>query len=171
MIDFALSNSGDILIGEDTRQSKELNITFSVNHSDSLMLSFFVEDSPKIDTSNSIVISFDIEKRDRGTEKILITDREYTLRQLIKNVIFTTVGELRNNEEFGSDVEYVMHDKLFDKDTIKKANMIVKEALDKIEEELTFEITPQYKAYPIFRQGLFLKVEWKDRIMFNDFIY
>lgn len=170
MIDFKLTKTGDLVFIDSFREKSQMTISFNVSSAMNKKISFYVKENKRKIPKDSLSIRFDVEKRNIKKDDCIVANEHETKRQMVENVLSTTVGELSYRKEFGSMLETIRYDQLYDRDNIEKTKSIIKEAINNVLPETEVNIEPYYRAYPVFKQGFKVEVYESGNIIYKDFI-
>lgn len=132
MKDLFLTPRGDLAIENVTDNKQRLEINFITSKSNALVLNFFVEDtSPKQNTSNTLLINFNIDIPEYNKE-FRIVSGDLAMEQAIKIRLLSSLGSIRGNTDLGSKLETVVHS-FVDKDTtLLNLEKCIREAISDI---------------------------------------
>ena len=118
MLDFMLTDSGDISFVQVENTDTEFQLDFFVSNNSALFLDFRVENYKDFEyISNLIpglVFNFTIDKINYDKEVVYNYDEEDYLYQQLKIRISTTLNTVLGNEDLGCDVEYYRHKSIDD---------------------------------------------------------
>lgn len=130
MIDFSLTESGDIMLSATFVQKSPVQIDFSITDSKAVMVEFFLTGFNE-QKRDGICISFDITDNDKKAVSQTVKDLDF-IKQAVAMRLNTPLGELSKRKEMGSKLESIRHDRLYDKRTIVAAEEIAYEAIKDI---------------------------------------
>ena len=113
MLDFMLTDSGDISFIQVEDTDAEFQLDFFVSNNSALFLDFRVENYKDFEYINNLtpglVFNFTIDKVSYDKEVVYNYDEEDYLYQELKIHISTTLNTVLGNEDLGCDVEYYRH--------------------------------------------------------------
>lgn len=113
MLDFMLTNSGDISFVQVEDTDAEFQLDFFVSNNSALFLDFRVENYKDFEYINNLtpglIFNFTIDKVNYDKEVVYNYDEEDYLYQQLKIRISTTLNTVLGNEDMGCDVEYYRH--------------------------------------------------------------
>lgn len=118
MLDFMLTDSGDISFIQVEDTDAEFQLDFFVSNNSALFLDFRVENYKDFEYINNLtpglVFNFTIDKVNYDKEVVYNYDEEDYLYQQLKIHISTTLNTVLGNEDLGCDVEYYRHKNIDD---------------------------------------------------------
>lgn len=161
-VDLSLTESGDIYFSE-VLQNSTLNFNFDLCFSDiknnSLNMSFdYFSDLPELLSPNGLTIKFE-NKNKPNKYKVNCISNNDVLKARLKYAIKTSLGNLKDDLNFGSKMELSMHNNINNKNVLSTIESTVAQAISNIIINPRIEATP-YSMTGIseYKQGVSIKI-------------
>lgn len=160
-IDLNTTISGDIFFESSTKNnSVTLSYDLKFNNSFKPLCITFNHKKNRIPDLTEYSLKLNIDYYD-NTEKYkasCISSNEVTKKR-IEYAIRTTLTDLKNNTDFGSDLELYIHKNIRDKTVISSIESIISQAVSPILTSPTVKIIPKVKlTYSGYFQGIIIQV-------------
>lgn len=164
--DFAISKTGDILFKEQDINSSSLKVNFTLSDTKALKVMFDLSEfQNNIPSSNAIKVSFDLVKK-TANKSIHIVKEEDMLAQLLTLKLKTTLGELPNRANFGSEISLIKHQEINNANLNKLANY-VKSCIEDIISNPVVEAKPYIDYSNGYKQTVILNIYGEDKNLLN----
>lgn len=137
MFDFKINSKGDIVLEEESNP-KEITFRFMISQNKIMKFNFNTLNTENKDKYD-MVFSFDIGSKQVTT--VNITGKE-AFSQLVDIMLKTSLDEILDREDIGTELEIIKHKNLHDKVNIEFAAKTIQTGIDKIQNNLKVNIEP-----------------------------
>lgn len=168
MKDMMMSDTGDLILVEDTSKENKIKLKFNISKTNPICLSFsFRENIPEIKNSN-ICLSFAFNSPNKKyKEKTL--DGNKVLNQLLTIALKTPVNSLSHDTSFGNELEYYKHCHIGDEKNIALIEQCIKKSFQSILSNFdVYAIKNKSKKINDSSQTLSIKIETSEKTFLKD---
>lgn len=159
-IDLATTISGDIYF-EDTIENNSLMLSYNLRYDNlqSLKLSFMHNRSKIPDISrNSLKLSFNYDDESEKVKAVCVSNNN-AIKKQIEYTIRTTLTDLKENSDFGSDMELYIHNNLRDQNVISNIETVIGDVVAQILSAPSVKVIPKVKLmYNGYFQGIKIEI-------------
>lgn len=168
-IDLATTISGDIYF-ESSSKNNSITLSYDLKFNDEfkpLCLSFYHEKNKIPDlTYYSLTLNLDYYNNIEKYKAVCVSSED-VIKKRIEYIIRTTLTDLKENTDFGSDLELYIHKNIRDKSVIADIETIISKAVSSVVTAPTVKITPKVKLMNNgYFQGIIIQV-----YDFNDLVF
>lgn len=168
-VDLATTTSGDIIFTDATKNNS-MKLSFDLRYDDNeqLILSFRHHKLELPDINNeSLKLNIDFSENKNTYKAMCISDKE-VINKRIEYIIRTTVTDLKENTDFGSDMELYMHKNIRDKSVISDIESLLSKALSGVVDMLTVKVKPYVSlSQDGYFQGIIIDIFSYNEIVFS----
>lgn len=165
-VDLATTLSGDIYF-ENAVENNSLRLTYNLRFDDiqSLRLSFMHSRAKIPDiTERSLNLSFNYDDESEKVKAACVFDNNATKKQL-EYAIRSTLTDLKENSDFGSDMELYIHSNLRDKNVLANIETIISDAIAPILSSPTVRVVPKVSLSSNgYFQGILIEIYDDNRL-------
>jgi phage gp46-like protein len=165
MFDLALTEKGDVLFQNDTKQKMPLVISLCPREALKITLSAegFL---PLEQSNNALKISFDC-KTDVEYKKAIMLNEHDSKIQAIKIRLQTTLGDIAGNTDIGSKLELVKHKESTDESVLSSIKTYVTEAIADIISDPEIIIKPVVSISNGYEQKVIIYIYENEMLIYK----
>lgn len=163
MIDFEITESGDIKLIESPNISNGVKLNFYVTESSACCISFYIDALEN--KQKGICLSFDIDDKQKDTYVNTVVEGLTAKVQNANMRLKTSKGDIVSHKEFGSLIETVKHKNLFDPLVIAEIETKAREALLPLFPNARIVAEPQVQQGYKYEQLALIKIYDNDLLI------
>ena len=164
MIDFSLTESGDLLLASAFMQKSSIQIDFAISESNPIRVDFYLQGFLPSQNEKGVTIAFELTDTGKKAASQIVKDRDYYKQGAIMR-LQTPLGELPQRKEMGSKLESIRHHNLHEKATQVAAEEIAKEALKDFMPNAKISVSPNVSIRNGYEQAMEFKLYDEDLII------
>lgn len=168
MKDMLMSDTGDLILVEDTSKENKIKLKFTFSKTNPIYLSFsFRENMPPIN-NNGICLSFTFNNPNKKYKEKPLEGNK-VLNQLLTIALKTPVNSLSHDTSFGNELEYYKHCHIRDEKNIALIEQCVKKSLQSILSDFdVYAVQNKNKKINDSSQTIAIKIETSEKTFLKD---
>lgn len=145
MVDFLISQSGDLVFEKSATSQNRLEISFYKSNAKTLIISFETETHEVCTPSDqAMTVHIGIADIEYNKNATMVAGYAF-LKQQINMRLKTSLGELSERPNIGSKLETIMHSEISDIAIQNKIKAIVSESISDLLSDFTVQVVPKVR--------------------------